>query len=220
MNFPAMAIDNFYDDPDYVRNFALSQDFYPADNGEYPGKRSKPLDLINRNLFDQFLNRFFSIYYDFEVHRVDWQVDTYFQIIEEYDDEGLNSGWTHLDNKSVVSGVIYLNKESIEDSGTVICELKENEIFDDEQKLKHDFYLGKLDDLKFYKTEMSNNNQKFHETIIFKNKYNRLISFDGTSYHRAQNYKSKNGPRLTQVFFVNGIRTSTLPIERLKIYGK
>jgi hypothetical protein len=40
MNLELMIIDNFYTDPDNVRNFALAQPFNVT--GNYPGARTKP----------------------------------------------------------------------------------------------------------------------------------------------------------------------------------
>lgn len=216
MNFPTLAIDSFYNDPDKVRELALAQEFKSAPNGEYPGKRTRCLDQIDRALFDEFADRFFSIYYDFEHHRVDWQIDTYFQLIDAYEDNDLNQGWVHVDYNSVVSGVIYLNPMPPYDSGTVICDLKEDEIFDYEQKSKHEFNLGKLCDLESYKRVLNDNNKKFYDSVVFKNKYNRLISFDGQMYHKINNYESSSEPRLTQVFFVNGLRTKSTPLMRMR----
>jgi hypothetical protein len=211
-----MAVDNFYDDPDAVRERALTQEFYSAPNGEYPGKRTRPIDQIDRGLFDDFANRFFSIYYDFDHHRVDWQIDTYFQLIDSHKDQELNQGWIHVDYNSLVSGVIYLNPKSNKESGTVICDLIPGEIFDYEQKSKHQFNLGKIENLEDYKNKLHENNQKFNESIIFQNKYNRLISFDGQMFHKINNFVSIDQPRLTQVFFVNGLRTKSTPLMRMR----
>lgn len=219
MNFPCTSIDDFYDDPDEIRKFALEQDFFSADKGQYPGKRTKPLDIINPDLFKEFSNKFFSLYYDFRLQRLDWQIDTYFQLIEPYPNVRCNQGWVHVDYNSVVSGVIYLNKSSNLNSGTVVCHLKENESFDYEQKTKHEFNLGNLDNIDRYVEELEKNNNKFEESIVFQNRYNRMISFDGKNFHKVHSYDIGKEPRLTQVFFVNGLRVNTTPVERLRKNG-
>jgi hypothetical protein len=216
MNFPSMAIDDFYQDPTKVREIALSQEYRSAPNGEYPGKRTKSIDLIDKQLFDEFANRFFSIYYDFNHHRVDWQIDTYFQIIDAHQDAVLNQGWVHVDYNSVVSGVIYLNPNPSSNSGTVICDIKEGEQFDYEQKLKHEFNLGLLQDVERYKKDINHNNNKFNDSIMFRNKYNRLISFDGQMFHKINSFESCTEPRLTQVFFVNKLLVNNTPLIRMR----
>jgi hypothetical protein len=216
MNFPCLILDDFYDDPDEIRKFALEQDYFEADNGQYPGKRTKPLDIINPKLFNSFCSKFFSLYYDFKLQRVNWSVDSYFQLIDPYAEDKLNQGWTHVDYNSVVSGVIYLNIKADENSGTVICHLKEDELFDYEQKSKHEFNLGQMQNLNEYVSALEKNNLKFNETLVCKNRYNRIVSFDGNNFHRVQNYNTKHESRLTQVFFVNGLQVSNSPIGRLR----
>ena len=40
MKFPITCYDNFYENPDYIREFALSLDYSP-ESGTFPGVRSK-----------------------------------------------------------------------------------------------------------------------------------------------------------------------------------
>jgi hypothetical protein len=57
MNFyPITIVDNFYENPDEVRQLALSQQYYPAselDNSEgiFPGKRTHELGSIDSDFF-------------------------------------------------------------------------------------------------------------------------------------------------------------------------
>ena len=45
---PTSCIDNFYDDPDSIRDFALSLDYhYPNEEEFYPGMRTKCLSEID-----------------------------------------------------------------------------------------------------------------------------------------------------------------------------
>ena len=53
-SFPALCIDDFYPNPDEVRKFALEQNFYPADGGTYPGKRTDHLHELDEDFFNYF----------------------------------------------------------------------------------------------------------------------------------------------------------------------
>ena len=73
---------------------------------------------------------------------------------------------------------------------------------------------------KNYESEMLNHNQHFIETVRFNNVYNRLISFDGQTYHGANNFFTDKEPRLTQVFFVRSIKSKSKPPLQRFIRGQ
>ena len=52
MGFPTLIIDNFFDDPDKVVEYANTLEFLPSELGEWPGKRSEELWMTNPELFD------------------------------------------------------------------------------------------------------------------------------------------------------------------------
>ena len=49
MNFFPSCVDNFFEDPDKIREFALSLNF--NEDGDYPGYRTKELAKIDQNLY-------------------------------------------------------------------------------------------------------------------------------------------------------------------------
>ena len=58
---PASCIENFYDDPDSIRDFALSLDYYPPNRDEnFPGVRTNCLSSIDDNFF-QFSTQIFLL---------------------------------------------------------------------------------------------------------------------------------------------------------------
>ena len=210
--FPTICVDDFFEDPENIRNFALSQTFNYSPEGKYPGMRTEPLHKINPELFDYFTKKLFSIFYNFKIEKVNWMVSAYFQLIESYSDERLNQGWIHLDDRSLFAGIIYLNKFSNSLAGTSLFDLKDNEIFDSDQITKHKFYKNELNDTALYIDLLENNNKKFEKTVEFKNKFNRLIAFDGSTFHKRDSYPSKHEPRLTLVFFTHEIESNRLPL--------
>jgi hypothetical protein len=63
------------------------------------------------------------------------------------------------------------------------------------------------DNITLFKIDKTNKlkhhyNSKFEETISIKNVYNRMLSYDASSWHCANNYWTDNEPRLCQLFFV------------------
>ena len=210
--FPTICVDDFFEDPEKIRNFALSQDFNYSPEGEYPGMRTEPLHKINPELFDYFTKKLFSIFYNFKIEKVNWIVSAYFQLIESHNDQQLDQGWIHLDDRSLFAGIIYLNKFSNPLAGTSLFDLNDNEIFDSDQTTKHKFYKNELSDTELYIDLLEKNNKKFEKTVEFKNKFNRLVAFDGSTFHKRDSFSNKHEPRLTLVFFTHEIESNRLPL--------
>lgn len=226
MNFPALCIDNFYDNPDQVKEFALSLE-YKKQLGNYPGLRTDPLYDIDYNFFSLSISKLFSIFFNYENENIFWNVTSYFQKIYPYSEDRnslLNSGWYHKDaNDSVAAGVIYLNPDSNLDAGTTIGKFKLNynesdissEIFEWRNKL----YANEEIDLVKYQQKIIEHNSMFDKTLEFKNVYNRLVFYDSSYWHKESNFfADEYEPRLTQIFFINKVQSSCgmMPIERSK----
>lgn len=217
--FPTICIDNFYKNPDEIRDFALSLTYEndPTNSGRYPGKRTKPLHEIDKVFFNKFCEKIMSIYFDFSKSRVDWNIATAFQKIDMYHESRYdlrNSGWIHQDNEVLVSGVIYLNKSADLNSGTSIFKLKSGNKAKNCQTIKNKFYKSGLDEN--YDEEFLDHKNEFEETINYKNIYNRMISFDALQYHGVNSFYTGEEPRLTQVFFVYSVETDQkMPIQKI-----
>ena len=221
MHFPIVCVDNFYSNPDEVREFALSQTF-GEQTGNFPGERTTELHLINEDFFASFCKRLFSLFYQFQAEEVKWIVESYFQKVYPYDKDKnslMNEGWIHLDsNDSIAAGVIYLNPNSNPDAGTSFfhdinsdCEWDWN--------LRNNLYGGDQVDREQYLREKQKNTNAYKKTLEIKNIYNRL-SFYGTQHpHRETNFcASDTEPRLTQIFFVKELYSLSTPIERKNSY--
>jgi hypothetical protein len=215
INFPATCLDNFYQDPDSVVEFAMHcLEHYPSvDDGNYPGKRTIQLHEIDSKFFDIFCRKLFSIYYDFSKTNINWVVETSFQYIHSFSDNKQNiknKGWIHLDDCSVFAGVVYLTKDADKDSGTSLFKLKDSSLLDSTDK-KYNFFKKNIDD--DYDVALENHNSCFIETVRFNNIYNRMISFDSSVYHGVNNFHTgcDSKSRLTQVFFVKRIESNSLP---------
>jgi hypothetical protein len=211
-----MCIDDFYENPDEVRNFALSLDYEKDEFGYWPGKRTKPLHEIDEEFFRHFCTRLFSVYYDFSFVQFEYNLLTHFQLIEPFSCEkssAKNQGWIHLDSGFILGGVIYLNPEIDASCGTSLYRVTNSELIDTWRPTKEIFYKNGID--QNYDEEILKHNSAFEETVRFNNVYNRLISFDAQVYHGANNFHTNKEPRLTQVFFVNSIKSnSKTPLQR------
>jgi hypothetical protein len=118
------VVDNFYEYPAEIRQLSLMQEFYEMP-GNYPGLRTIPLILIDRNLYFHFCQKLCSLFYDLEKQRVKWKISTSFQSI----DERYETGWVHNDSleddegyDKYIAGVIYLHPYPSQNSGTSIFE--------------------------------------------------------------------------------------------------
>lgn len=215
--FPVACVDNFYSDPDKIREFALSLEYSKKETENYPGERSKPIHTVSPHLFDVLCNKIFSLFFDFNSNQLDWKVESYFQKIYPFessveDSDEVNSGWTHVDDNTIFAGVIYLNPNPNLDSGTSIYEKNENFNEEIDWSIRNDFYNKKGLPSSEYAKIKSQHNSKFHKTIEFKNVYNRMIMYDGSYWHRHSGFLMDSEDfRLTQVFFLNHLKTNFPP---------
>jgi hypothetical protein len=218
--FPSVCIDNFYQDPTAVRNFALSQTFDGPDNtiGNYPGARSDMIYEINPQFFNNFCNRLLSTFFDLSLcSRFKWNIESYFQLIHPYSDPDLNKAWVHNDDEAIFGGLIYLDPDADPNTGTSIGEIDFSKVdpaqYADNQEIRKNFYTGQLtspEDFAEYKRRINLNNDCYTITAEFKNKFNRLVCFDGNQAHKAS-LGNGTKPRLTQVFFVKALDASSHP---------
>ena len=213
INFPTVIVDNFYKEPDKVREFALKQQFLDSP-GNYPGKRTKFIHELNRDLFVGFCSKLFSIYYP--QPDIKWLVNTAFWKVSTLDNNPLspkNMGWIHEDG-CLAAGVVYLTPGFNNKLGTTIYkQVKQKEPID--SKSMHKFYSSNIDDN--FDENITKNNSVFEETTKVGNEYNRLICFDGKISHSPSHYYMGNETRLVQVFFIQNIESSiSSPLRRIR----
>jgi hypothetical protein len=226
--FPTLIVDNFLEDPDRVREMALSMEYLPNTHGTYPGVRTDSLHLVNKNLFDYLSNRFFSVLFDFNKTQVSWNISIGFQKINSFSENKMdcrNQGWIHNDgDETFLAGILYLNPNAELYTGTSMCKPVNEQNFDGDvlknySETKVTYYKNNIEPDNYEKV-IQENNSLFVDTINVSNIYNRLIMFDSDSYHRANNFHSYDKePRLTCCFFVNNLLSSCLfPLERMRLH--
>jgi hypothetical protein len=225
-HFPTICVDGFYENPDSIRKFALSQTFYDNEDGRWPGKRTRHLVDLNKDFFDEFCHKLLSLYFDLNNSAVQWEVSTGFQLITPFSQDinsPKNKGWIHLDNHAVLGGIIYLNNDShMNNTGTHIFKVKDEVDYkklDDPKYLntKKQYYKDNIDEN--YDEIILEHNDLFVETATFNNVYNRLVAFDGTTLHGVNSFYASEA-RLTQYFFINKLVSNTnTPMDKVRSYN-
>ena len=194
--FPTIIVDDFFDDPDEVRKFALSLDYYKDEENRWPGLRTKSLHEISPGFYNKTICRLLNIFYNTNHQEYNWSAIMHFQKV----DKKYKSGWIHSDNKEILTNIVYLNENPDKNSGTTIYNAKNNINLDVRKNIKEKklFFGNAINDDEEYR---KSNNEQYEESIIIKNKYNRLVSFDGHLSHGANDFSEEE--RLTLIFFID-----------------
>jgi len=229
--FQTQAVDDFFENPNEVVEFANTLDFKIGPHGFWPGKRTLGLHMINHNFFNSVLQKIFTLFFDYKHTNINWDnVEMYFQKTYPYDPKNkkslLNSGLIHQDGNFPLVGLVYLTKNADLDSGTSIFLPKKLEknyekktsILSSRKEKLYKKPLEKMTkkDLADYEVLVNDVNSNFNETTRFNNVYNRLITYNGNEYHKCNSFFTGEKERLTLVFFVGQIQSSSFyPIQKL-----
>ena len=228
MNFPSLQVNNFFDKPDCIRDYAESLDYHKPD-GNYPGLRAKPVSGFDHNFFEEINYKIMRLLYpDFRMFQsVGWNALSYFQKIK-YEDieahilnkENSGKGWIHNDNESKFTSIIYLSKHH--DCGTALYSPKNNYIsgfntLRTNPNFKNDYYKKnpnlKLDE--YYKG-LNEHLNTFKLDCLFNSSYNKMIGFDGSNAHGAiYNLKPKE-ERIIFISFFENIFAPHYPVPEMR----
>lgn len=174
-----MILENFYENPDEIREKALGMEFNVK--GNYPGQRTEPfIPEGTKERLEKLLNN--KIVYWPDTYNGSFQYTT-----------GENKSWIHRD-KTEWSLVVYLTPNPPVDGGTKTYVHKASD-------------LTKSNDPEIVKQmdADSNNHDAWHVLDKIGNRYNRAILFRGHNSHMSDLYfgTDKNDGRLFQTFFFN-----------------
>jgi hypothetical protein len=189
MKIQSLIIDNFYNNVDDVREFALSQEF--GVKGNYPGQRTT--SFANDSL-KEFIG---SILRPHSGEITVWSTDEYngaYQYTTQYE-----RSWIHADMHNTWAGVIYLTPNAPLSGGTGIFRHKETGFM----------YSPKLEDgsvdreLLGYIGIDSQDLTKWDLVDRLANVYNRMVLYRGDLFHQSLDYfgTNKENGRLFQTFF-------------------
>jgi hypothetical protein len=218
--YPVTIVDNFYDNPEAIRKFALNQKYKfrheETDNLNYvyPGSRTKDIFDLDKVLQEKVLKKLISVFHIPEHDYMQWAISTSFQSVSEKYKQGV----IHTDNNTIFAGVIYLTPNAPLNSGTSIY--RTNSSFTQEkyrmasEKNDERFKAGEIImDTAFH--------SMFDEVVRVNNVYNTLIIFEGDIFHSANNFfgTTLQDSRLAQVFFItkiNANKANSFPLNRTK----
>ena len=99
MTYPITIVDNFFEDPDEVVEIANKCKFYNPNTGNWPGTRTKQLDVENHRLFSYFGMKIHGLFHD-QVPEY-WNLQAHFQKIMPFCEDKYskkNRGWVHQDH--------------------------------------------------------------------------------------------------------------------------
>lgn len=214
LKIPVMIVDDFFDNPDQIRDYALSLDFKKT-SGSYPGLRTELIDTLNFDLFNTLGRKIFSLLYDFNVHNAGGHLQACFQVI----DKNCEEGWVHSDLSTddwSVAGVIYLTPNAPLTSGTSIYRLKSGLTEPKQNSLKDEFYSGNSIDINQYRVQRDSFNNQYEKTLEVSNIYNRLVMYNTKQFHRGDVFFGNDilSSRLTLVFFAKILGNVPTPTER------
>ena len=206
MLFPNLiCVDNFFDNPDEV--VKLSKKFKYSYHSYSPGKRTEPLHMVDFDFFNWVNLKIAAVLYPNDIHHIQFGTDTYFEKIKRLE----HDNWVHVDKDFKFTAIIYLNKEDT--AGTSIFHPKnfKGQNINKGATLKYEYFdkQGKLSKKKLKELEKAKekNNECFQQTFSIEGIYNRLIIFDGSTYH-ASNPIKKDQERIILISFFKDISTT------------
>lgn len=219
-NFYSVCVDDFFKNPDDIRNFGLSLEKEPDPEGKWPGKRSTILHNIKEEFANELILKVFSTYLDLKYVSVSWkESNVMFQEITPYDNDILNKGWIHQDSGMQLAFVIYLTPDADPNAGTSLFHIKkeiQKSFYHKRHYEKEKLFKGENVNIDEYNKSISENENNFQETTRFSNVYNRMIAYDSNEFHRANSFVTNSQNRLTIVGFINGIEIDEMPLERVR----
>jgi hypothetical protein len=201
-----LIFNNFLQMPTIVRTWAINQTYYTStefttmynQHTDWPGKRTVHVADLDNEYADIVLGRLASIasnHYGLK----NISIRSYFQLTTEQDGDS----WVHQDNDTDVAAVLYLNKNPPTNSGTTLYHCNDvhkwTSYMSDQQGYNTLKTINTLENKQLYE-------QLFEPVDIIGNVFNRLIMYNGTEFHKSNNYFGNNVEtgRLTQIFFIKG----------------
>ena len=113
-----IIVDNYFDNPNALRQYALQQEFTPCDldRGEsYYGVRTDCLSILNYNLYDAICRNIIERFYA-SIGQYEYKAYLHFQL--SYMQDKTWEGVTPHVDESIVSALVYLNPICMPNSGT------------------------------------------------------------------------------------------------------
>ena len=107
MILPLTVLDNFFDNPDQIRNYGLSLVAEPDSAGRWPGSKTANLSEINPSLLNHTCARIINLFFDDSNNNNDiiqWKARGNFQLV----DSSYQHGWVHHDSSTDLRPMLHL----------------------------------------------------------------------------------------------------------------
>jgi hypothetical protein len=189
MRVEMLSIADFYNNPDEVREFAMSQEF--NETGNYPGKRTVPFfnDSVKEIIQNNIRPFAGEVLWWGDVNSGAFQYTT-----------AMDRSWIHSDGTTNWAAVCYLTPDAPLSAGTGLFRHKQtglkNWIYTEHTDEETKNAPQHVDHVDYTKWEMVDK---------IGNVYNRLIIYRGDLFHVSLDYfgKGLQDGRLFQTFFFN-----------------
>ena len=201
--YPTLVIDNFFENPDKIQNW-MNQCEFNLNQDMYPGVRTDSLQFLDTEFYQYIKLKILSVFHeDWNKVNNSYSMNLQFSKITPYKDKYdiRNTGMVHADCPAEFGGVIYLDSDPDPDAGTTVY-TKTGEYAKMPDGMIEEWrkvYMQQDPDMDKFQKTYEKLMGYFAETITVKPRYNRLVLFDGTSFHRCPNFGSST--RHTLVFF-------------------
>jgi len=186
-DFQPLVIDNFFTDPDAIRDFALKQEFWPKqtnpNGGNWPGFRSDYISALDNDIF---LELMYGVHDAIGISRT---ASTYTEAFFQFCTERDGDSWVHRDTLAFEPthvGLVYLTPNPPPNSGTILYENKDPNYVKGDPELDS----GDVND--------------YNVKLVLENHYNRLVVYSPDEFHKSDTYfgQDRYNSRLFVVFFM------------------
>tara|TARA_B110001450_G_C17539956_1_gene448208 strand:+ start:56 stop:805 length:750 start_codon:yes stop_codon:yes gene_type:complete len=184
----SIVIDNFYNNPQEMREHILKQEFKVR--GNYPGQRTISYATNEiKEIIQRWIYPFGGKITMFPMGEKEGTYNGSFQYTTARD-----RSWFHVDGWNNWAGVLYLTPNAPLNSGTGLYRFKDGTRFDYEQEIRNNKELIDNSTTDFTKWELVDK---------IGNVFNRLVIFNAHHFHISMDYfgHNKETGRLFQVFF-------------------
>jgi len=202
MLWPTICVDNFFEEPEKVKQFSDTLKFNKDPLGKWPGERTMLLHEINKEFFEFVTKKIISILFPINYRDMRWQASQMFQKING--NIYKNNGWVHSDSPNELTAIVYLSSHL--KCGTSL--FKPKKFFNNtiNNNSKEEFYKeeNKTTEENKYLNE---NNERFEKIHTMDSRFNRIIIFDANHFHAAEKFfeENINEDRLTLITFFTNI---------------
>ena len=190
-----IVIDNFYKNPDEIRDYALKLNYEPPENHGAVGYRSESGRKIldgTKELFEKLLHK--SILNGNSIGEWNYSTNGCFQWCNA------SVPIVYHSDSQQYAGIIYLTPDAPPNTGTSFFRHKKYKLRNSEIFSKSDWYES---DLKYKEPHLDKTQWEIVDSI--GNVYNRLVIFNAQQIHGVTEYFGEdiNNSRLFQLFFFN-----------------